>query len=75
MLWQASEFSIRKSVASAMRVAEERDVKSIAFPILGSGTGGFSPERALGIMREELGTVSGEIEVRLVQYRRVSSRL
>lgn len=70
MLWRASEFSIHKSVASAMRVAEEHDVKSIAFPILGSGTGGFSPERALGIMREELGTASGEIEVTLVQYRR-----
>ena len=40
MLWRASAFSISASVKNAMRVAGELGVTSVAFPIIGAGSGG-----------------------------------
>ena len=42
MLWPASEQSIRDSVKNAMALAGEERFESIAFPIVGAGSGGFS---------------------------------
>lgn len=46
--------SIRGATREALRLADERDATSIAFPVLGSGVGGFSFERAARIMIEEV---------------------
>ena len=40
MIWRASERSIRDSVTNAIRVAQEHGFGSIAFPIIGAGSGG-----------------------------------
>jgi len=53
-LWRASEKSIRDSVRNAMNLATEHDFQSIAFPLIGAGSGGFSQERAKDIMLNEL---------------------
>lgn len=45
-----SERSIRESTLESLRLAAERGVRRIAFPILGSGVGGFSFQRAAAIM-------------------------
>ena len=39
--WRASEDSIRKSVRSAMRLAEQEGYRSVAFPVIGAGSGSF----------------------------------
>ncbi len=70
MLWRASRSSIEESVRNAVRVAESLGVRSLAFPIIGSGSGGFGPEEAEGIMRETLASIPSGLEVRLVRYRR-----
>lgn len=70
MLWRSSERAIRNCVRSALRIAGERGFRSIAFPLIGAGTGGFSPERALQIMREEMQTSRYEGEVKIVRFRR-----
>lgn len=44
---------IRQATASALQVAEELKIASIAFPALGCGVGGFSLEQAAKIMHEE----------------------
>jgi O-acetyl-ADP-ribose deacetylase (regulator of RNase III) len=53
-LWQASEYSIRHSVRSAVALAEQQGFKSLAFPIIGAGTGSFSQSKALSLMLDEL---------------------
>jgi O-acetyl-ADP-ribose deacetylase (regulator of RNase III) len=53
LLWRSSENAIRNCVRNALLLANKRGYRSIAFPIIGSGTGGFSPERALIIMEDE----------------------
>ena len=54
MLWRASERSIRDSVKNALRLAHERGFTSIAFPLIGAGSGGFNQEQAKTIVLDEL---------------------
>lgn len=51
MLWRSSEAIIRRCVESAMALAVEHGWRSIAFPLIGAGTGGREPERVLVVMQ------------------------
>lgn len=68
LAWRASERSIRASVRSAIELAERHEFRSLAFPLLGAGSGGFSPERSLQVMREELAGLSAALDCRIVRY-------
>lgn len=69
MLWRASEGSIRGSVRSAMGLVAERGFRSVAFPIIGAGSGGFGEERALELMQDELGRLESSASVTIVRFR------
>ena len=69
MLWRASEWSIRQCVRNAMALAHEKGFHSIAFPLIGAGSGGFNQERAKAIMEDELGRIVFPLEVRLVVFK------
>jgi O-acetyl-ADP-ribose deacetylase (regulator of RNase III) len=69
MLWRASERSIRDSVRNALALAAEHGFRSIAFPLIGAGSGGFNQERAKAIMEDELAKMESPVEVRLVVVR------
>ncbi|MEM7261854.1 MAG: macro domain-containing protein [Planctomycetota bacterium] len=71
MLWRSSERSIRGSVASAMKIASEREFRSIAFPLIGAGTGGSKDAKVLEMMRSELETIEFDGEVRIVSFRQI----
>src|ERR1017187_1504275 len=53
MFWRSSERAIRGCVRSALGIAREKGYRSIAFPLIGAGTGGFPPEKVLEIMQDE----------------------
>ncbi|MGL4460615.1 MAG: macro domain-containing protein, partial [Planctomycetia bacterium] len=40
LLWRSSEWSVRESVRNATALAKERGYRSIAFPLVGAGSGG-----------------------------------
>lgn len=46
--------SIRESTGASLRLAAQHNVKRIAFPILGTGVGGFDLERAALIMLDSV---------------------
>lgn len=69
LLWRASEYSIRHSVQNAIRLAEEKQFRTIAFPILGSGSGGFRQDKACSIMEDELMRVASTLNITLVEYK------
>ncbi|MCA9066351.1 MAG: macro domain-containing protein [Planctomycetaceae bacterium] len=69
MLWRASERSIRDSVRNAMRLAHEKGFTSIAFPLIGAGSGGFSQEQTKTLMVEELGGLNLAMTVKIVVFR------
>jgi len=54
MLWRASEYSIRESAKNAMQIVLAKGFTSVAFPLIGGGTGSFNAEHALTILRDEL---------------------
>lgn len=69
MLWRASERSIRDSVRNAAALAGEEGFKSIAFPLIGAGSGGFHQEHAKAIMLAELQDLDSLLEVTVVVFR------
>ncbi len=69
MYWRANAFSVRQSVFSAMKLAGELEIKSLAFPILGSGSGGFNTEMAQEIMLTTFEQIESAIEVTVVRFK------
>jgi O-acetyl-ADP-ribose deacetylase len=74
MLWRASERSIRDAVKNAMAIAAENGFHSIAFPLIGAGSGGFNQERAKAIMEDELGKIESLMEVKVVVFKQPRDR-
>lgn len=68
LLWRASERSIRDSCRNAIARARELGARSIAFPVIGAGSGSFREDAALAFMREELDPIDG-IEIVIVRWR------
>lgn len=69
MLWMSSERSIRGSVKNAMDLARSEGYRSIAFPLIGAGTGGKKAQWVVTVMRDELKRIDFDGEVRIVQYK------
>ena len=68
MLWRASERSIQDSVRNALAKAREQGFRSVAFPVIGAGSGNFNEARALELMREVLDVDAGAIDVSVVRF-------
>lgn len=68
MLWRASEYSIRRSVASAVDIVNSKGFSSIAFPVIGAGSGGFAMDEALELMQDELQAIDSEAAVTIVRF-------
>ena len=69
MLWRSSEFSIRQSVRSALDIAAHESFSSVAFPLIGAGSGGGSAATAERFMLDEFSRQSYVGEVFLVRYK------
>lgn len=50
----ATAHSIRSATRSALRIATDRGLRSLAFPILGTGVGGYPFEDAARLMLDEI---------------------
>jgi O-acetyl-ADP-ribose deacetylase (regulator of RNase III) len=68
MLWRASQRSISDSVASAMAVVEMEGFRSVAFPVIGAGSGGFGAEGALAVMLEAFKGIRSSSRALIVRY-------
>lgn len=66
--WQASEYSIRQSIRNAVSLAEQQNYSSIAFPVIGAGSGGFDQKKALEIMLDELAKIDSKLQIKIVVY-------
>jgi len=68
LLWRASEFSIRESIRSAIAIVSARGFTSVAFPLIGAGSGGFNEARSHAVMLDELSKMDSEARVLVVIY-------
>lgn len=68
MFWRATQDSIAKSVLSAMRIVGERQFKSVAFPIIGAGSGAFDTDAAMGLMLRVFSSIDADAKVVVVRF-------
>ena len=68
MLWRATQDSIAKSVRSAMRLVNDRGFESVAFPIIGAGSGSYNVDAALDQMLSVFTTLESDARVVVVKY-------
>ena len=71
LLWRSSEWSVRASVRNALTLAKERGYRSLAFPLIGAGSGGAKAEQVQQWMWDELQTLEFAGVVIIVRYRPV----
>lgn len=69
MLWMASERSIRDSVKNAVRLAHDKGFQSIAFPLIGAGSGSFNQDKAKTLMLDELSKLDVPMTVKVVVFK------
>lgn len=69
LLWFATEFSVRESVRSAMRIINENAFESAAFPLIGSGSGNRGKDWSQKIMLDEFAKIESAAAVKLVIFR------
>ena len=70
MFWRATQYSIEQSVYSAMDIVNEKNFTSVAFPMIGAGTGGFNVERVKCIIMSALNRCESNAQVYLVIYKK-----
>jgi O-acetyl-ADP-ribose deacetylase len=70
LLWRATEISIRLSVRNALELAKQAGYGSIAFPLIGAGTGGRAAKRVEEIITDAVRQSDFAGEVRIVRYRK-----
>lgn len=70
LMWRASKRSISESAKSAIEEARKLEVRSIAFPIIGAGSGGFGPDRAERILVDSLRAFENELEIIVVRFKK-----
>ncbi len=68
MLWRASRLSIEQSVREAVTLAERLGLNSVAFPVIGAGSGGFDRAEAERIMLIVFAELESPVQVTLVRY-------
>ena len=57
MVWVATEYSVKQSVINTMNIINEQNFKSVAFPLIGSGSGNRSKSWSLKIMKNTFTTI------------------
>ena len=70
MLWRASRESIMMSVCSAMSLMRQYQFQSVAFPIIGAGSGGFDSDDALQIMMSVFREMTDDARTIIVRFRK-----
>ena len=69
-LWTSSEMSIRLSVRNALRLAKGKGICSVAFPLIGAGTGGTDERTVEAWMKEETEASGFTGKVVIVRYKK-----
>jgi len=68
LLWFATDYSIRASVRSAMALVEKHHFASVAFPLIGSGSGNRSRAKSRDYMLQEFERIDSLAQTFVVEF-------
>ncbi|GEM47701.1 macro domain-containing protein [Deinococcus cellulosilyticus] len=71
MLWRSSEFSVRSSVRHALQIAQQEGFQSVAFPLIGAGSGSGKAQTIERWMLEEFDRAGFPGKIVLVRFKAV----
>jgi Predicted phosphatase homologous to the C-terminal domain of histone macroH2A1 len=69
LFWNSSSSAVQTSTINALKLAEQLGLNSLAFPILGAGSGRLSPQAAEEMMLQTFADMDSSLAVKLVRYR------
>jgi len=68
LFWFATAKSVKQSVVNAMKIVDEKNFQSVAFPLIGSGSGNRKKDWSLKLMTETFATIKSPAKVVIVHY-------
>jgi len=68
IFWRSTEQTIRDSTKNAMNIVKDKAYASVAFPLIGAGSGGTAEERVFLFIRDELSKIEYGGEVIIVGF-------
>lgn len=68
MFWLATEPSVKNSVINAMKIVNEQNFNSVAFPLIGSGSGNRGKAWSKNLMLSAFENIESNADVRLVIF-------
>ena len=69
MFWFATEYSVRQSVISAMTIVNRKNYRSVAFPLIGSGSGNRHRTWSMNIMQNTFKEMDSDAEISIIIYK------
>ena len=69
LLWRASSASVAASTRNAVALAQQIGLNSLAFPLIGAGSGGLRDADVERIMLDALRSIDSPLQVIVVRYR------
>ncbi len=74
IFWVATEYSVRQSVVNAMQLVNKKGFKSVAFPLIGSGSGNRGKEWSLKLMLNTFEEIQSNAKVIIVKYNKSTKK-
>ncbi|XCN73986.1 MAG: macro domain-containing protein [Candidatus Electrothrix aestuarii] len=70
IFWVATQYSVSNAVKNAMNIVKKEGYRSVAFPLIGAGSGNRNQEWSLGLMLETFKQIETPARVAIVRYRK-----
>lgn len=69
MFWFATEYSVKNSVKNVMKIVNDKGYKSVAFPLIGAGSGNRGLNWSLNLMLTTFKEIESNAVVKIVRYK------
>ena len=70
MFWVATQYSVTNAVRNAMNIVNKEGYRSVAFPLIGAGSGNRNQEWSLNLMLETFKQIETQASVVIVRYKK-----
>lgn len=69
-IWQSNLNIVERCIRNALTLAKKHNLKSIAFPVIGSGIGGLKEDDVINVMSDVVNEKDWSIKIIIVKYKK-----